>query len=224
MATQAETMAKFSVQGVLFPVKMEMIMAHDWLLRKVITSEVPWEQAADGQIFLDIDLKSFRFIISILSNVSNLRDDVQKLSCIDLTLIQSTARYLMLESIYEEVGGIKAGFEKELQERDEKYQLRNTEMKALEEEATGLHAILTSLNQVDVRMVRCGARSKRGSDTTCNCQSIIIGPLTLKGGAVQCDKCDNIPPRGHQFKESYCDWSMPFESYLKGVVTTFTKR
>lgn len=151
-----------------------------------------------GQRYLDIDITSFRFIVSVLGGVSSLQYDTQKLSSIDLALIQSTARYLMLDSMCEDIGKIQAGFEKEMQvvaeqsrqakagfEKEDRR--REVESKALQEKvlslekkANELDSIHKSLEAVDVRTVNCVGKQTGRSHNQCGCVSMIIGPLDLE--------------------------------------------
>lgn len=47
-----------SVQGQYFIVKTSMIESHDWILSKILSSDIPWERTSDnGQIYLDVETR-----------------------------------------------------------------------------------------------------------------------------------------------------------------------
>jgi hypothetical protein len=134
----SSSMIKFSVQGILFVLKEETIMRHDWLLSKVVTSQIPWEAAADGQIFLDIDPTSFRLILSILGGVMSLATDARNLAHSELVLLKCTARYLMLDSLEKQINETLTGFEGILKQKDETIAELKREKAQLEQGKTTL--------------------------------------------------------------------------------------
>jgi hypothetical protein len=89
----AETVS-LSVQGSLFVLRKDLILAHDWMPAKILTSEVTF-QKVNGVFYLDVDSSSFRLLLSILSGVAELEQAISRLPPIDLSLLISTARYLL---------------------------------------------------------------------------------------------------------------------------------
>jgi len=99
-----DTEIHLSVQGNYFIVQKSLIEAHNWILSKIISSDIPWRKTSDkGQIFLDIDPVSFRIILAILNGTFSIHlpKDIDSLSFGDLALLKATARYLMLDEVYE---------------------------------------------------------------------------------------------------------------------------
>lgn len=97
-----DTEIHLSIQGNYFIVEKSLIEAHDWILSKIISSEIPWRKTSDnGQIYLDVDPTSFRIILAILKGTFDISQDADMLPRSDLALLKTTARYLMLDDVYE---------------------------------------------------------------------------------------------------------------------------
>jgi hypothetical protein len=187
-------MIKFSVQGALFVLKEETIMRHDWLLSKVVTSQIPWEAAADGQIFLDIDPSSFRLILSILGGVMSLANDARNLAPTDLVLLKCTARYLMLDSLDKQINETLTGFEGILKQKDETIAELNREKAQLEQENTTLDKIAQHLAALEVQQLSCQVHKTRHPYNACGCTAIVIGNVSISKGISEdiiiCGKCN----------------------------------
>mmetsp|Transcript_27770 Transcript_27770/g.62983 ORF Transcript_27770/g.62983 Transcript_27770/m.62983 type:complete len:229 (+) Transcript_27770:23-709(+) len=111
---------RLSVQGHYFIVERTTITSHDWILSKIISSQIPWKKTSDdGQIFLDVDPNSFRLILAIISQTIDLSQDVGCLSRSDLVLLKATARYLMLDKVKEQIEAIETGIMEEIRTKDE---------------------------------------------------------------------------------------------------------
>ena len=82
-----------SVQGQYFIVKKSIIESYDWILSKILSSEIPWKKTSDnGQYFLDVDTTSFRIVLGILKGTFDISTDALSLSRPELALLKSTAR------------------------------------------------------------------------------------------------------------------------------------
>ena len=100
METADTEFIKLSVQGVFLILKRDMVMSHDWILSKILTSDIPWDKTSDdGQYYIDVDPTSFRLIVSILTGITDLDSASQYLSTMDLASLKATTTYLMLESL-----------------------------------------------------------------------------------------------------------------------------
>ena len=100
----------------------------------MLTSEVPWTKTGDGQWYVDVDPTSFRIILSILNGVVDLTGgDGDKLSDVDLLLLQATARYLMLDSVVQKAETVKTGHTKVVSEMQEEIVALKEKVKKLEQ-------------------------------------------------------------------------------------------
>lgn len=59
---------QLSVQGSLFILRKDVLLAHDWMPAVMLTSDVP-AQNMNGQLYIDVDPASFRMILSMLQGV-----------------------------------------------------------------------------------------------------------------------------------------------------------
>lgn len=123
-----------SVQGQYFVVKKSIIESQDWILSKILSSEIPWEKSSDnGQYFLDVDPASFRIVLGILKGTFNISQDARTLSRPDLALLKSATRYLMLDEVHKELQGFETcmveEFKAALRKKDEVIAARDEELK-----------------------------------------------------------------------------------------------
>ena len=108
METADTEFIKLSVQGVFLILKRDMVMSHDWILSKILTSDIPWDKTSDdGQYYIDVDPTSFRLIVSILTGITDLDSASQYLSTMDLASLKATTTYLMLESLTNNIKSIE---------------------------------------------------------------------------------------------------------------------
>ena len=141
---------RLSVQGDILVFRKEWVLSQDWLLSKIVTSQIPWEETSQGQIYLDCDWASFRIISSIMKHTVDLAQITQKLSLMDLALLQTTARYLLVESIADQLEGVKVGFMAELETKD-------CEIRTLREKADKYDELHQDLKGHTITRVRCNA-------------------------------------------------------------------
>lgn len=210
--TSEEDFIKLSVQGAFFVLKKSMVLSHDWILAKIVTSDIPWDKTSnDGQIFVDVDQTSFRVILSLLSGGLDLKGDSNHFSVIDLTLLLSTARYLMLgEKLIEEIEGLLNNAEttiKELKEiRDQYYCLEDmllTKLKCKENKLrTKIEEVMKIKEKWDLlqnalvgndrKVYQCNGYRTHRSCNRCGCKSIIIGPLIFDDDDnLVCAECES---------------------------------
>jgi len=109
MRNMSEGDIGLSVQGQYFIVKRATIALIDWILSKILSSEISWEKTSDnGLIYLDIDPSSF-----LLFSMPHSR------SRPDLVLLKATARYLLLDKIHSQIAIMYDGIAEEVPKKDE---------------------------------------------------------------------------------------------------------
>jgi hypothetical protein len=187
-----------SVQGALFVVKKETILSHDWILSKLITSDIPWQKTSDGQCYIDVDPGCFRLILSILNGIVDIRRDLTKLFGQEMPLLKATARYLLLDTIEKEIESFETGVEEKLRRNEElekkilalsektktfEEKLRRNEeleekMLALSERTTFLEVIEELLQDLKLEFAECNAYRTHRPFNQCGCKKVILGPLS----------------------------------------------
>ena len=217
--TSEDEWVLLSVQGCLFRLRKETVLNTDWILSKMLTSEVPWTKTGDGQWYVDVDPTSFRIILSILNGVVDLTGgDGDKLSDVDLLLLQATARYLMLDSVVQTAETVKTGHTKAVSEMQEEIvalkekvttleQIEAEEIVALKKKAKTLERIKTALENRPTKVYECRAYRTHRSRNQCGCKTLVFGPLVLsRDDTVSCGECDNDTSRlygGRQFSSIF---------------------
>jgi len=146
-----------SVQGCLFRLRKETVLNTDWILSKKLTSDVPWTKTGDGQWYVDVDPTSFRIILSILSGVVDLTGgNGDKISDVNLLLLQATARYLMLDGVVQIVETVKSGHTKAVSEMQEEIVALKEKVETLEqieaEEIVSLKKKVTTLERIETAL------------------------------------------------------------------------
>lgn len=91
----------FCFQGQLFLLETLAVLSHDWLLKTLITTDLPTAKIEDS-FYLDCDGNSFRVIYAILSGVTTVEEQAT-LPLRDLKLLLSTARYVSCMQLSEEI-------------------------------------------------------------------------------------------------------------------------
>ncbi|KAJ3412365.1 hypothetical protein HDV05_000839 [Chytridiales sp. JEL 0842] len=135
--TLCEDAITLSVQGTIFVLKLEFVLSHDWMIAKIVTSDVPFT-SVNGLVYLDVDAASFRLIVAILKCIATVAEVAPKLSGVELSLLIATARYLHCTDIAEDLQRVKSGHERELEnEKNENNRLQE-EIKAHQEEIKAL--------------------------------------------------------------------------------------
>jgi hypothetical protein len=100
MTAQEFVFVTISVGGTVFSLSRAMILRHDWMVAKILTSGAPFE-TVDGLPYLDADPVSFRLIVAILQGIMVMDLDINALSLSELALLKATARYLTCQSIHD---------------------------------------------------------------------------------------------------------------------------
>ncbi|KAJ3412593.1 hypothetical protein HDV05_000461, partial [Chytridiales sp. JEL 0842] len=105
-SNQCENVITLSVQGSVFVLTLDFVLSVDWIVAKIVTSDVPFT-SVNGQVYLDVDPLCFRIIVSVLQGITDLHTVVSKSSDPELTLLTSTAEYLLCLDIANQLGSIQ---------------------------------------------------------------------------------------------------------------------
>eukprot|EP00923_Selenidium_pygospionis_P025951 GHVN01045941.1.p1 GENE.GHVN01045941.1~~GHVN01045941.1.p1 ORF type:complete len:256 (+),score=36.69 GHVN01045941.1:42-770(+) len=219
MATLDVDALTLSVQGSLFILKQDFILSQDWILKEMVTSAKSWkENSSDGQVYLDVDPHSFRFIIAVLSGVFSLPMDAHKLSTMDLALTKATARHLMLEGIANELAAIESGWEATMKTKDDEIRKNKEETKDLEEALRITSSLyedvkdtLDCFEKLETQFLCCDTYRTHRPGNKCGSQSIIIGPLSVKShlpgvDILTCDACEEAARKEKKEQEMGCQF------------------
>lgn len=208
-----------SVKGQYFIIKKSTIESYDWILSKILTSEIAWEKTSDnGQIYLDVDPISFRIILGILDGTFDISQDVPNLSRPELALLKSTTRYLMLDDVYEELQGfetcmmteVKAALGKKdavIAARDEMIAAKEREIESMKQKSAKFDEIEAQIARLTIRTLKCNAFCQRRRDNRCGFESMILGALVPENPGAPCGHCPNHRDaiclyRGSQMKDT----------------------
>ena len=227
---EGDTPVGLSVQGQYFIVRKSVIESHDWILSKILSSDISWEMTSDnGQIYLDVDPTSFRIILSILNGTFNISQDAKMLPRSDFALLKSTARYLMLDNVYENLCQIETGFVAEynamrLKKDKEIFEIEE-QNRELRRKTGVLDRIQAKLETLDVQVVQCCAYKTHRPFNQCGAVSITIGfidPSDKNGPCLFCDNnCSRLRSAESQMAtRSYTDNIDDFADALDGVTTS----
>lgn len=169
-----------SVKGQYFIIKKSTIESYDWILSKILTSEIAWEKTSDnGQIYLDVDPSSFRIILGILNGTFDISQDVPNLSRPEVAILKSTTRrYLMLDDVHEELKGFEtcmmAELKAALRRRDEVIAARDEGIKAKEKQIERMRQKSAKFDEIEAQIARltittvqCNAFCKRRFQNRC---------------------------------------------------------
>ena len=183
-----DTEIHLSVQGNYFVVEKSMVEALDWILSKIISSDIPWRKTSDkGQIYLDVDPTSFRVILGILKGTFDISQDAGMLSRSDLALLKTTARYLMLDDILEEVcafeNGIVEEYNETIRKKDEEILKIKQKNVMLQLKANVYDRIQAKVRTLNISLFRCESScisydaNAHRRNSRCGAKSIIIGSM-----------------------------------------------
>jgi hypothetical protein len=168
----------FSIQGSLFVLRRDFILSHDWLLATMLQSDIP-TPSVNGQLFLDVDVISFRVILSILKGT--IRIDSIQVSDLEMTLLIATADYLLCEKISEALHESQFGYQKTLA-------MKNQEISQLKERADTLNA----LKKYPISLIKCNGYKTHRSFNTCGTTLMLLGPATLHDNQLECKVCHSV--------------------------------
>ena len=185
MTSTESDYVKLSVQGSFFSLKKSMILAHEWILSKIVTSDIHWEQtSADGQIYLDVDPSSFGLVLAVIKGTFSLESDSRQLSSPLVALMKTTARYLMLDDIVGRIEEVERGHGAEMKTKEEEIERLEHELGLARRKVNEWERVLESLekHKTAITVVKCKAYRTHRPYNECGCQSIIIGPLTIVEG------------------------------------------
>ena len=185
-APVGDELVKLSVQGTLFALNRESLVSHDWLVAKMLESEVPTQMEGD-KLYLNVDAPSFRLIYNILEGIAPLEAVVPRLSGPETALLETTAQYLMCHSLLEQFSVLKTGFESEIndlqKQLEEKEQEINRIKGEIQEHAVDV-AVLKHMEDSDICALECSScnRIPKG-------RCIVTGNARFVDGKLSCSKC-----------------------------------
>ena len=176
-----------------------MILDHDWILSKIVTSDIPWEQtSSDGQIYLDIDPTSFGLILAIVNGTFSLESSSRQLSLSFLALMKATATYLMLNDIADKIEELERGHNAEMKKKEEEIERLEQELELTRSKLNEWESAIETMekHKTEITVIKCQAYRTHRPYNECGCTSIIIGPLTIEEGenidvTVECAECGN---------------------------------
>ena len=164
MASTESDYVKLSVQGSFFSLKKSMILAHEWILSKIVTSDIHWEQtSADGQIYLDVDPSSFGLVLAVVKGTFSLESDSRQLSSSSVALMKTTARYLMLDDIVGRIEEAERGHGAEIRKKEEEIERLEHELGLAGSKVNEWEKVLESLEKTQNSNHCCEMRSIQNS-------------------------------------------------------------
>lgn len=179
-----EDMIALSVQGSLFVLKKQFVLSRNWMIAKILTSDIPFAHYNE-QIYLDIDPVSFRIILSILQGITSLKMVTPKISFMELSLLISTARYLLCFDILEELEHIQSTNANEIN-------ILQKEKQDLTKQLDDLQTMISVIETTPIQVMHCNGYMKGYPFKTCACISLLIGPAKIDGGDLKCSDCDSV--------------------------------
>ena len=87
------------------------IMKHDWLVRKMLTTDLPSRRTSNGALYLDLDATSFHTVYQILSGVLILDDET--LCQLDRLSLKTAADYMGCTSFRHQIEEYEASLKKD---------------------------------------------------------------------------------------------------------------
>ncbi|KAI8609172.1 hypothetical protein BC830DRAFT_1173793 [Chytriomyces sp. MP71] len=134
--------------GHLFQLETKFVLSHDWLLAKMLTTDVPCNQV-DGTIYLGtVNPTSFQIILSVFQDLL----DVSGLGGEKLTLLISTIRFLVCDKVAEKLESIASEHAKQLQDQVQ----HAKDVKCEEKEGEEVEVLTKSLSKLCIaRAIGC---------------------------------------------------------------------
>ena len=110
--TETEAMVALSVQGQAFLLKKKQLLAQDWMIARMLTTDIPVTRVS-GQIYVNVDPASFRLLLALLQGMTTLQAVVDKVSSAERLLLGTTADYLGCTDIAQALRAIEGEVEAE---------------------------------------------------------------------------------------------------------------
>ena len=170
------------------------IMKHDWLVRKMLTTDLPSRRTSNGALYLDLDATSFHTVYQILSGVLILDDET--LCQLDRLSVKTAADYMGCSSFRHQIEEYEASLQKDSDALQERIRILEQKMKKdsdaqqerigiLESENAKLktelksgieHLILEGgCAKADVRIFKCSAHRTHRPGNRCWNYAVFIG-------------------------------------------------
>jgi hypothetical protein len=183
---EIQDLVSLSVQGSSFLLRRDFILEHDWMVAKILTSEVPFT-SVNGQIYIDIDPVSFRVITSILLGITT-ETELTNFSDRELVLVIAAATHLKcldLVEVFIRIQNLRKSIQRERDElRTELYTLKNSHEMSIAK---------SLVHQLPITMFQCNAtRLHRSQMVSCGSMALLLGAsLKSNDHSIQCDACGN---------------------------------
>jgi len=194
-------LVRISVQGSMFELNRLDIENYDWLLKTILSSEIPTQHTNEGLIYLDVDPTSFRILYNLLRSPLDIDRLKRMQDSNEWELLKSTADYLGLIALVEvfaeidqtkmtAITEIKASYEiKEAEYEREIIELK-ARCKVLTDQLIGVKMLDSAL----VQTAYCSKYRTYRSGNRCGNRFIVIGNLG-EDFSLRCH-CDNLSDEG----------------------------
>ena len=176
---------------------LSVVMKADWLVSRMLTTQVPSRRTANGALYLDIDVESFRIVYDILSGALILDDEtLRQLNTSKgpwaLLSVKTTADYLGCTSICDRIGEYEVSLKKASDAQQERIRILENHVRDLEREALAKDTTIGKLqsklesgleNRIlegdcaahDVRIFHCNQYRAHRRGNACGNNAVFIG-------------------------------------------------
>jgi hypothetical protein len=166
--TVSEDLVSLSVQGSVFVLKSLAILSFDWMVARMLISSVPSSKYND-MIYIDVDPTCFRILLSILQGITDLTLEASRISTTELTLLKSTAAYLLCDNIVHEIETFETEFQTLLADRD------NLGSQLAEIKNSDDLKIIEAIKVLPISFMECNGFRTCRSYNTCASKTLVIG-------------------------------------------------
>ena len=152
------------------------IMKHDWLVRKMLTTDLPSRRTSNGALYLDLDATSFHTVYQILSGVLILDDET--LCQLDRLSVKTAADYMGCISFRHQIEEYEASLQKDSDAQQARIRIleaENAKLKTKFESGIEHRLIEGGCAKVDVRIFICFEYRTHRSNNICRNQAVFIG-------------------------------------------------
>ncbi|CAB9523481.1 POZ domain-containing protein KCTD6 [Seminavis robusta] len=101
-ANDDDPLVRLSVSGKAYTLRKEVLVETDWILSKIVDSDIPWKTFDEGRYFVDADPIAFNWALHFIRTQSL----PQELTSAELEVIRSLADFLCFTPLLEYVRGL----------------------------------------------------------------------------------------------------------------------
>jgi hypothetical protein len=192
-----EDTISLSVQGTVLVLKRKDILSFDWMVSRLITSSVPSFKHND-MIYIDVDATSFRMILSILQGLTDLPLEVSRISSAEMTLLKSTAAYLLCVNIVKEIEAFETEYQKLLADRD----ILASQL-AESKKSDDFH-IIEAIKKLPISLMKCNGYRTRRTRNICASNTLVIGGNVKYTDDDSIEKCTQCKVHLDDFSRLCC--------------------